>query len=300
MNTSLALRVSVLRRSSTVAVNVTSWWGRTRTFVDSLDLTSARLLAQIAQGLVCHRSAVMMTFLDLTLPTLAENLALDEALLVAAEERGTPGVLRLWEPAELAVVMGASCRRQDEVQVDACLADGIEVARRSSGGGTVLIGPGALNLALVLPLDAAPGLEAVEAAQRFVIERCAHSLQAVLPAVEVQGSGDLACGGRKCAGSAQRRLRRHFLVHVSLLYNFPLELVSRYLGAPARQPAYRQGRSHAEFLINLGLPRSRIIDQIRAAWLEGEPSVQDAPVPFDLVARLVAEKFADPAWVERF
>ena len=38
-----------------------------------------------------------MKLLDYTLPSAAENLALDEALLIAAEE-GTGGeVLRLWE-----------------------------------------------------------------------------------------------------------------------------------------------------------------------------------------------------------
>ena len=40
-----------------------------------------------------------MYFLDLTLPTLAENLALDEALLLDAEAGG-PEVLRLWWTGE--------------------------------------------------------------------------------------------------------------------------------------------------------------------------------------------------------
>src|SRR5947208_2305701 len=47
-----------------------------------------------------------MHLLDLTLPTAAENLALDEALLLAAEGGG-PEVLRLWENPSYAVVLGS-------------------------------------------------------------------------------------------------------------------------------------------------------------------------------------------------
>ena len=43
-----------------------------------------------------------MRLLDLTLPDPAENLALDEALLLAAEGGG-PEVLRLWEQPTPAV-----------------------------------------------------------------------------------------------------------------------------------------------------------------------------------------------------
>src|SRR6476646_5170804 len=79
------------------------------------------------------RIAEAMRFLDLTLPDTAANLALDEALLVAAEERGAGPSLRLWEAAKLAVVMGASGRRLEDVRVANCGADGVAVARRASG-----------------------------------------------------------------------------------------------------------------------------------------------------------------------
>jgi lipoate-protein ligase A len=176
----------------------------------------------------------------------------------------------------------------------------VAIARRSSGGGTVLIGPGALNVAVVLPLDVAPGLEAVDVAQRFVLERLAAELRALGPQVEVLGSGDLTLGRRKFAGSAQRRLRRHFLVHLTLLYNFPLDLIGRYTALPTRQPAYREGRPHDEFVTNLDLPRNRLVAAARSAWLPAHRPAPEAPLPFDLVDSLVATKFATPSWIERF
>ncbi len=208
-------------------------------------------------------------FLDQTFPDVAANLALDEALLAEIEETGGPPVLRLWEATGYAVVLGASGRVREDVRVEVCQADGVPLARRSSGGGTVVIGPGALNLTVVLPRDAAPGLEAVETAQAFVLERVAGALRAHVPDVAVRGSGDLTLGGRKFAGSAQRRLKRHFLVHASLLYAFALDRIERYLAEPKRQPAYREGRPHVDFLTNLGMPRQKLIAALREAWLPG-------------------------------
>ena len=51
-------------------------------------------------------------------------------------------------------------------------------------------------------------------------------------AVEVLGCGDLTSAGLKFGGSAQRRLRNWFFVHCSILYDFPLDRISRYLELP--------------------------------------------------------------------
>lgn len=233
------------------------------------------------------------------LPGVAANLALDEALLIEADERGAGPALRIWEPDDLAVVLGASGRWRDEVRVEACRADGVAIARRSSGGGTVVIGPGTLNLAVVLPETAAPGLGSVTAAQAYVLGRVARAIRAHGPAVEVLGSGDLVLDRRKFSGSAQRRLRRHFLVHATILYRFPLGLVGRYTRPPVRQPAYRENRSHDDFLVNLDLARGTLVAAIQGAWLPPDHPGVPADIPAPLVGELVRTKFADPGWVER-
>src|SRR5262249_21250461 len=98
-----------------------------------------------------------MYFLDQSLPTLAENLALDEALLLDAETGG-PEALRLWRCPAHAVVLGAGGRLADDVDEAACRADDVPIARRSSGGGTVLLGPGCLCFSLILRFDRDPAL----------------------------------------------------------------------------------------------------------------------------------------------
>jgi lipoate-protein ligase A len=238
--------------------------------------------------------------LAVTYPKAAWNVGLDEALLVEAEEHDGPSVLRVWELDHLAVVLGASCRRLENVRVDACQTDGVEIARRSSGGGTVVIGPGALNFSVVLPIDASPELQGVDTAQRYVLGRTldALRLEGVGP-MEMRGSGDLTIDGRKFSGSAQRRLRRHVLIHASILYDFSIEAIDRYILMPPRRPAYREDRPHAEFVTNFPGRRQRILAALQAAWLPTEPSVPFAEIPEATLRRLVEAKFTNVGWIER-
>src|SRR5262245_25566901 len=105
-----------------------------------------------------------MRFIDLSLSTPEENLALDEALLEAMDLAGSASLrlegeaLRLWESPRPFVVLGVSRRIAEDVDREACRKDGVPVLRRASGGGTVLQGPGCLNFSLVLSLESRPEL----------------------------------------------------------------------------------------------------------------------------------------------
>jgi len=65
-------------------------------------------------------------------------------------------------------------------------------------------------------------------------------------------SGDLKVGDRKAGGSALKRRRRAMLLHGTILAQAEIEVLVRALNHPSREPHYRFGRSHADFLINLG------------------------------------------------
>jgi lipoate-protein ligase A len=77
--------------------------------------------------------------------------------------------------------------------------------------------------------------------------------------------GDLVFRGRKVSGSAQRRGRRAILHHGTILYDFDASLATRYLKEPARQPPYRAGRRHSDFLGNLPLSRSAVFAALQRA-----------------------------------
>lgn len=238
---------------------------------------------------------------DRTLVSVAEDLALDEAILIEADSGVGPAMVRFWERPAHAVVLGASRRIREDVDVDACRADGVPIFRRSSGGGTVVIGPGALNVSVVLPESSAPGLSAVDAAHRYVLDRMAAAIRGLGRPVDVLGHGDLVLADRKCAGSAQRRLRTCFLVHCSILYDFDLDRIGRYLKPPDRQPEYRRGRLHHEFVANLGLSRFGLVEALRPldSVCHDENRANDLAGPMSHLPTLLAGRFADAGWIER-
>lgn len=215
--------------------------------------------------------------LRLTLETPAANLALDEALLDAAGVGELPGdVLRLWEPASPFVVLGRSSR-ESEVNLAACHADGIPVLRRCSGGATIVAGPGCLMYAMVLAARGRSELRGVDRAHSFVLDRLTATLQSLAAGVSRAGTSDLVLAAanreppRKFSGNSLRLKRDHLLYHGTILYDFPLERLARWLGSPARMPDYRSGRAHYDFVANFPAARERVVAALVEAWQAHEP-----------------------------
>jgi len=113
-----------------------------------------------------------MQRLDLTLPDLTDNLATDEALLMEREELPELGeILRFWEVPAYAVVLGSGGIVADDVNIESCNRDGVPIARRSSGGGTVLLGRGCLLYSLVLDMESNSALAGISTSYEFIIQR---------------------------------------------------------------------------------------------------------------------------------
>jgi lipoate-protein ligase A len=235
-----------------------------------------------------------MRFLDLTLPDLADNLALDEALLLQAEQGVAGEVLRLWEWPTPAVVLGSACRLAEDVDEAACTAAGVPLLRRSSGGGTVLLGAGCLLYSLVLRFAAHPALSEVRPSYRFILGRTITALG--IEGAEQAGISDLATAGLKFSGNAQQRKRDHLLHHGTILYAFDRSAVGRFLRHPPRQPEYRANRDHDSFLCNVPLSDEEVKRRLREEW--GADEVM-AEWPIEGVRQLVAQKYGTSEWVRR-
>ncbi len=243
--------------------------------------------------------------LDLTLDTPVDNLALDEALLESAEKRaGSESseisrggeCLRLWEARTHAVVVGRSSRVAQEVDQAACAARGIPILRRTSGGATVVTGPGCLMYAVVLNCRQRPELRDITRAHRFVLGRIAEGLRPRVPSIACQGTSDLTLSGehaRKVSGNSLRVKKNHLLYHGTLLYDFDVTLVDQLLHAPPRQPDYRAGRQHSAFLANLPLSREEIRAAMVEAFAAGD-SMSDWPK--QQTTELAAQRYAQQKW----
>jgi lipoate-protein ligase A len=116
--------------------------------------------------------------------------------------------------------------------------------------------------------------------------------------VTVEGVTDLAVDGLKFSGNAQRRRRQWLLFHGTVLYDFDLDLIGQVLRLPPRQPEYRRGRAHREFITQLPVSRSAIQRALCEAW-KVEVSPVEVELPSAAIAQLVTAKYANDSWTLR-
>ncbi len=114
-----------------------------------------------------------------------------------------------------------------------------------------------------------------------------------MPDLARRGTSDLVIGARKVSGNSLRCKRRHFLYHGTLLYSFPLELISECLAEPPRAPDYRAGRLHAGFVANLPASGFDLRAALAGAWQAEELMTE---WPRALTEELTREKFSQDEW----
>ena len=253
--------------------------------------------------------ALPAVWLTAALPSVEENLALDEALLELAHEGlATATCVRTWMATEPVVVLGSSSRVDEEIDLQVCETAGVRVVRRPSGGATVVLGPGCLMWSVITPHP--EGVPSIEAIHASMLEPLAAAINDALPPtaphtgwrVARRGTSDLAVRvdrgmhERKFSGNALRVRRHGVLYHGTLLDRFDLDLVGRVLRHPPREPDYRSRRSHGEFLVNLELGREILERIVRAAF---HAALTHGEWPRERVARLVAERYAACDWTKR-
>jgi lipoate-protein ligase A len=184
-------------------------------------------------------------------------------------ERARPGV-RVWTCNQTAVVLGVSREVSIEVDEQECTRRSVAIVRRASGGGSVVIGPGTMQYAFVIPHvpgEEPPSLGAVRRTCNDAVVR-ALGRSGVAETIDADASGDLRIADRKIGGLALRRHRDATLLHGTLLVEPDLEMISAVLRHPVREPEWRRGRPHRAFLAAIGpIDRetfARALEQSRA------------------------------------
>jgi len=237
-----------------------------------------------------------MQLIDHLCKTPGEDLALDEFALMKAEAGELGQTLRFWEPRRYFVVLGRAGRASADCIIDVCRRDGVTIERRISGGGTVLQGPGCVNYSLVLSYESNPSYRDLRESYRAVLGPIAGRLNAMGVAAAVLPISDLAVEGKKISGNAQARKKRYFLHHGTFLVDMDLAEVSRYLRHPAREPVYRRGREHADFLTNIPLSRRQIEDVIKDVFPVTGPAWRPSRADIEGLKTLAEEKFEKKLW----
>lgn len=229
-----------------------------------------------------------------TFSTIEQALATEEAVLAAVDASESPATLLLWEWLSPVVVVGRSNQIDREVNVDACQRDGVPILRRCSGGGTVVLGHGCLCYALVLPVSPPHRALGISAVTRAIMQETASGFVAAGFNVRVDGISDLVVGNRKFSGNSQRWQKNALLHHGTILYDFDLAQIDRYLQFPSRQPDYRADRHHHEFVTNLPTTKSTVVSTLTSTW----HASAGCAVPLELARadELLRTRYHDGAW----
>lgn len=172
-------------------------------------------------------------FKDLTRPvTTARGLAIDDTLPRSVERGHTPPILHLYTFIP-SIIVGKYQDIEAALKLDRCRVRGIEYNRRSTGGGTVIMGPEIVALGLGINVDY-PGLKkgvgGVFESLSAVLIRALKKLG--IPAY-FQPKNDLEVNGKKIAGlSASAEAGKSLLFHTSLLVDFDVELMTDIMNTP--------------------------------------------------------------------
>ena len=240
-----------------------------------------------------------MRLIDLSFDDPAENLALDEALLDAAESGLAGPTLRIWESPVRFVVIGTGQVLARVAHLTHCRADDVPVLRRCTAGGCVLQGPGCLNYALAIPLAAWPELGRLHASYALILARIAAALAARGVPAQPAGISDLALSGHKISVNAQRRRRRAILHHGTLLHQADYDGMDRYLLEPEDRPDYRGTRNHRAFVRAVPLGPAMLRAVLREAFAANSPPESPTSEESAAASALAQNKYRSAEWTHR-
>lgn len=234
----------------------------------------------------------------------AVNMARDEALLRGVEADTSPPTLRIYTWRQPTLSLGYFQKFQDLSAQPAALRS-LQVVRRLTGGGAILHD---LELTYCLALPGEHPFLAVGHPRLYEVVHAVIAAMAMaegLPATRGQGEPagsagarrgpfmcfhrhyqlDVLVGGRKLAGSAQRRTRRGLIQHGSLI------LASRF---PEQQCACldpQQTRSYEQWAVIFALAWT---DRLGIPLQSGDWSAQELANAEHLVSR-----YHSAAWTQK-
>jgi lipoate-protein ligase A len=186
--------------------------------------------------------------------------------LIAITRQAGHAQQRVRACAAVEVVIGHGSRPEQELHLEAIRQDRVPVFKRAGGGCAVVLDPGNIIVSVTLPL---PGIGEIRAAFRKISAWLIQGLAASgVPGVRQRGVSDLALGDRKVGGACIWRTRALLYYSTTLLVCPDMRGIERYLQHPPREPEYRGGRPHSQFLGSLttaapGLDTSTLARRLR-------------------------------------
>ena len=157
----------------------------------------------------------------------------------------------VWQPDETVIVLGQSNQAETSVHTDLAEGDGIPVYKRHSGGQTVILTPQTVVISVRLISERLDNPQVYfKRINQLIISALANL---GISDLHEKGISDIAIGEKKILGSSIYRKRNMVFYHAVLNIAETPEFIGRYLKHPAREPDYRSGRKHEDFVTSIHL-----------------------------------------------
>jgi lipoate-protein ligase A len=154
-----------------------------------------------------------------------------------------------WIPDKRYIILGASNRVEEALYLENVKKDNITVLKRPSGGQTVMLTPN--NLIVAVVFHEPNGLQPKDIFDQINLLIISVLEKENIHGLSMKGISDIAIDGKKISGSAIYRSKDALLYHAVLNLGEPATTFERYLKHPTREPDYRDGRKHSEFVTSL-------------------------------------------------
>jgi lipoate-protein ligase A len=220
---------------------------------------------------------------------------------------GSPPILHLYTFVP-SVIVGKYQDIEAALKIDRCEALGIDVNRRSTGGGTVIMGPDIVALGLGINVDY-PGLRkgvggVFESLSRALV-RALHMLGI---RARFQPKNDLEVEGKKIAGlSAANETGKGLLFHTSLLVDFDIPLMMQIMNTPLIKlqdkgfNCFSQRMTTVRQELGRQIPIGEVVDAIEGGF-EDEFGIDfriDHPDGWETesVRQFIQDRYTQPDWI---
>lgn len=233
------------------------------------------------------------------------QMALDEVLLGEVAGGLRPPTLRLWTLAAPALVLGSNQVLANEVDAVTAAELGYVVARRMSGGGTMIVAPeSVITYSLYAPDSLVRGMSFIES-YAFLDAWAVEALRGIGVPASYRPINDIVSPEGKIAGAAQARRRRSVLHHTTMAYDLDPAVVPRLIriGRPA---VVARGVRSAEKAVTpirtwTELTRQEVERRLIAGFAARAPLVEGR-IGEGTLARaraLVETRYGRPEWIDR-
>ncbi len=176
------------------------------------------------------------------------NLSLTEALCRRRQEDGTPDTLRFQHFPRSAII-GRHQRLEKELNLEWIAANGVETARRMTGGGAIVMGPGILGWELIIARDRAP--RDLEAVSGLACNGVARALRSFGIDAAFRPRNDIEVDGRKISGTGGYFDGTVLVFQGTVLVELDRDFLAKALVLPAHKLGKRGLKSFNERICDL-------------------------------------------------